>query len=258
MICVGNGASGIDIASQIMTICKWPLLVSQRSKSFQLTDPSPSREERPEIVEFLTDDRAVRFADGKIERDIDNILFCTGYFYSFPFLDALDPPLINDGTHVQNLYQHLFYRPNPTLALPVLQQRVIPFPLAEAQAAVVSRIWYGRLTLPSEHEMKAWEDSVHGETGGGRDFHLLKFPKDADYIVAMHDWAMSADEGKTKGKEPPVWGAKEYWLRERFPAVKKAFQDLGEERRKVRTVEELGFDFEAYQKEKLMESKSLL
>ena len=230
-----------------MSTCQWPLLVSQRSESFLLTDPCPEKQDRPEIVAFLSSDRAVKFADGTIEKNVDSVLFCTGYSYSFPFLDTLDPPLIGDGTHVQNLYQHLIYRSNPTLAFPTLQQRIIPFPMAEAQSSVLSRLWSNRISLPSDIEMKAWEEDLYNETGGGRDFHLLKFPKDAEYINAMHDWAMSAEDPK-HGKDPPYWAEKEFWMRERFPAIKKAFQDRGEERRNVTSVEQLGFDFEKFKR----------
>lgn len=257
-IVVGNGASGIDIAMQIMTNCKLPLIQSQKSESFLLSDPSPKKQERPEIIEFIIQDRAVRFADGTVEKDIDSVLFCTGYFYSFPFLNSLQPPLVTDGTHVENLYQHFIYRPHPTLAFPVLQQRVIPFPMSEAQSAVIARLWNNRVSLPSEEDMRAWEDNLLKETnGGGRDFHLLKFPKDANYINAMYDWSMSASDAE-KGKTPPRWGEKEYWMREQFPSIKKAFQDRGEGRHQVRTLEELGFDFEKYQKERVVEQKSLL
>ena len=258
-IVVGSGASGIDIAMQLMEACKLPLIQSQKSKSFLLSDPTPKKQEREEIIEFLIEDRAVRFADGTIEKDIDSILFCTGYFFSFPFLNKMDPPLVTSGTHVENLYQHLVYRPHPTLCFPNLQQRVIPFQMAQAQSAVIARLWNNRISLPSVEEMKAWEDNLLKETNGGeRDFHLLLFPKDANYINAMYDWSMSASDAKTKGKQPPHWGEKEYWMREKFPEIKKAFQDLGEDRRQVRTLEELGFDFEKYKKETPVEQKSLL
>jgi cation diffusion facilitator CzcD-associated flavoprotein CzcO len=258
-IVVGSGASGIDIAMQLMEICKLPLIQSQKSKGFLLSDPTPKKQEREEIVEFIAEDRAVRFGDGTIEKDIDSILFCTGYFYSYPFLNNLDPPLVTSGTHVQNLYQHLVYRPHPTLCLPTLQQRVIPFPMAEAQSAVIARLWNNRISLPSVDDMKAWEDNLLSETNGGsRDFHLLLFPKDANYINAMYDWSMSASDADTKGKRPPHWGEKQYWMREKFPEIKKAFQDLGEGRHQVRTLEELGFDFEKYRKETHIEQKSLL
>jgi len=125
--------------------------------------------------------------------------------------------------------------------------------------------------------MKAWEDGVEGEMGAGRDFHVLKFPMDANYINMCHDWAVSADgegsktskpNGQTNGgskaeqtsvgKTPPYWGEKEYWMRERFPAIKKAFQDFGEERHSKRTLEDVGFSFEAWKQEKAEEGKRLL
>lgn len=255
---VGNGASGLDIANQIMTTCKKPLIQSQRGESYMAAGPSVDKLEKPEIVEYMPDNRSVRFADGSVETDIDSVLFCTGYFYSFPFLRGVEPPLIGDGTHVQNLYQHLFCRAHPTLALPALPQRIIPFPVSEAQGAVIARLWSGRLTLPSEAEMEAWEQNVYRETGGGRDFHLLNFPKDANYINALYEWSMSAPEAESKGKKPPYWGEKQRWMRERFPAIKKAFQERGEGRHGVRTLEELGFDYEEWRKEKVVEAKSLL
>ena len=122
--------------------------------------------------------------------------------------------------------------------------------------------------------MKAWEDELYDESGGGRTFHILKFPADANYITLMSNWARSADgvngidgdtekhkarvESRRIGKQPPIWAEREYWLRERFPAIKKAFQDRGDERRNVRTVEELGFDFDEYKKERDIEGKSLI
>ncbi|KAK0948802.1 monooxygenase, partial [Friedmanniomyces endolithicus] len=156
---------------------------------------------------------------------------------------------------------HIFYQPHPTLAFPVLNQKVIPFPLAEAQGAVIARVFSGRLGLPYEDEMKTWEQDWTKKNGDARMFHVLKFPADADYIDELHDWAVSADgEGEVvtpsdepsrgvvvrRGKTPPYWGEKEYWMRERFPAIKKAFQDMGEERHRKRTLQDVGFDYEEW------------
>jgi len=286
VVVVGNSASGIDIAGQITPYCKQPLISSSKSESYFQPETPPNQRDRPPIAKFIPENRTLEFEDGSREEEVDIVLYCTGYFYSFPFISGLDPPLITTGERVENLYQHLFYRPNPRIAFPVLSQKIIPFPFAEAQAAVVARAFSGRLPLPSESEMKAWEESVIEEMGTGRDFHVLKFPKDADHINMLHDWALSADgegrdpnvtngyvrqrsvadgedasassEGKTVGKEPPYWGEKEYWTRERFPAIKKAFQALGEDRHKVRSLQEVGFDFEEWKREKESESKELL
>ena len=182
LIVVGNSASGVDIAGQIATVCTLPLLQSQKSESFLKPDKSSSKVEKPEIVEYILEKHQVRFTDGSIESDVDAVLYCTGYFYSFPFLNSPNPPLITAGEYVENLYQHVFYRPQPTLAFVALNQKIIPFPVAEAQCAVIARLWSGRLSLPSESEMVDWERRTLEDTGGGRNFHVLKFPKDADYI----------------------------------------------------------------------------
>lgn len=163
--------------------------------------------------------------------------------------------------------------------------------MSEAQSSVIARVWSGRLSLPSAKEMDEWEQKTAQNTERPRNFHLLPFPKDADYINMLHDWAMSGDDqtethqeyrrrrlsknetehhlngerlpstnsiGATVGKEPPQWGEKEYWMRERFPDIKKAYQRFGEERYSRRTLEEVGFDFAAWKRERVEEGKRLL
>ncbi|KAK3632980.1 monooxygenase [Elasticomyces elasticus] len=245
VIVVGNSASGIDIGHQIEQSCKSPLLLSSKSESFLVNAASSTKVDKPPVAEYMVENRSVRFEDGTTEADVDAVLYCTGYFYSFPFLDMLDPPVITTGEKVENLYQHIFYQPHPTLAFPVLNQKIIPFPMAEAQGSVIARVFSGRLALPYAEEMKAWENDWAEQNGDGRMFHVLKFPADADYINMLYDWCTSADgEGSERGKVPPYWGEKEYWMRERFPAIKKAFQDLGEDRHVVQTLQEVGFDYE--------------
>ncbi|KAF2159044.1 hypothetical protein M409DRAFT_71290 [Zasmidium cellare ATCC 36951] len=221
VIVIGNSASGIDIGTQIGTVST-TLILSQKSESYLGSVASPNKVEKPEIVEFIEKDRSVRFADGTNESDID--------------------------ARVENTYRHFFYRPNPTLALLALNQKVIPFSVAEAQSAVVARVLAGRLALPDEATMKPWEEDVVADAGNGKSFHVLKFPKDADYINSLHDWALQADAGgKVVGKTPPYWREKDYWTREQFPAIKKAFQEFGDERHNKRTLEDVGFSFEQWQ-----------
>lgn len=257
VVVVGSSASAIDIGSQINAVCKGKLLISQRTESYLLPPTSTDRVYYPEIVEFLPSnqhERAVRFADGSIEEEIDAIVFCTGYFYSFPFLSSLDPQLITDGRRVRNVYEHLFYTENPTLVLPVLNQRVIPFPVAENQAAVFARVWSGRLSLPLREQMKAWEDSLVAEKGDGTSFHLLPFPLDANYLNMLYDWAAKAEVchgllNDGKGKKGTYWGEREKWLRSQFPKIRQSFVEKGEERHKFKSVAELGYDFEKWKRE---------
>ena len=136
----------------------------------------------------------------------------------------------------------------------MLNQKVLPFPFAQAQAAVISRIWSNRLALPSEQDMKEWEATVIRERGPGKTFHNLQYPSDARYINTFHDWAEESPrreglERDGQGRESPHWGQRYCWLRERFPAIRKAFRAAGESRNQAKTVEQVGFDFEAFHAE---------
>ncbi|KAK7530132.1 hypothetical protein IWX49DRAFT_359940 [Phyllosticta citricarpa] len=257
VIVVGNSASGIDIGTQVAAQCQLPLINSIKSASYLSPGPVPSfKKEVPAIKQLDPSTRTAIFEDGSSEASIDSIIFCTGYFYSLPFLSSVSPPLVTDGTRVQNTYQHSFYAPHPTLSFIVLNQRIIPFPTSEVQSAVIARAYAGRLELPPYAQMRAWEQHTLAVNGDGNDFHTLAFPRDADYINAMHDWAMTAQG--TGGKTPPKWGEWHYWCRERFPDIKKAFAQRGKAREQVRTMEELGFSFDRWKEEKVVEAQSLL
>ncbi|KAH7079806.1 hypothetical protein FB567DRAFT_449580 [Paraphoma chrysanthemicola] len=239
------------------------IVVGNSAKSVSLFSASHGtgdarRREVPPITRFTPDSRGVVFEDGSVVDDVDAIVFATGYFYSLPFLENVQPALIKDGSHVNHTYQHLFYAPRPTLSFLALNQRVIPFPIAEAQAAVLARVYSGRLSLPPQSKMQKWEQNVISEMGNGRNFHLLPFPKDGNYINEMSYWALSATnrkglENDGSGKLPPIWGEWEFWCRENFPAIRRAFGALGEKRHKVTTLEEVGFVYNEWKKEQAKE-----
>lgn len=265
VVVVGNSASGADISNQIAEHCKLPLLWSSRSTNLFVSaaPKDPRRRELPPIKRLIPDSRGVEFEDGTVENDVDAIVFATGYFYSLPFLEQVEPKLITDGGHVNHTYKHLFYAPKPTLSFLALPQRVIPFPVAEAQASLLSRVYSGRLSLPPLSDMEKWEQERIADTGAGRAFHLLPFPKDGNYINELSSWALSASrkeglENNGQGKLPPVWGEWEFWCRENFPAIRQAFGKLGSKRFETRTLEEVGFSYEEYKKKNLTGDDKLI
>ncbi|EJP61801.1 flavin dependent monooxygenase [Beauveria bassiana ARSEF 2860] len=49
--------------------------------------------------------------------------------------------------------KHIFHVGHPNLAFVMLHLRVVAFPFAESQVAVIARVWSGRLRLPPYEEM---------------------------------------------------------------------------------------------------------
>ncbi|KAM3084331.1 monooxygenase [Clarireedia jacksonii] len=237
VIVVGNAASGLDIGAQISKVCKKPLLNSVRNSSGPNTDKD--KEEVPIISEYMVDVRGVKFEDGRIEKNIDAIVYCTGYFYSYPFLNSLSPPIITTGRRAVGLYQQLFNIRHPTLAFTALAQKIIPFPISEVQCAAIAKVWSNRLDLPSVDEMYSWERDRVKECGEGRSFHVLGYPKDAEYLNELHDWVKGAEGGFNK--EPAYWGAEQKWVRSICSEIRRKFHEDGE---KAKTLKELGFVYE--------------
>jgi hypothetical protein len=197
-------------------------------------------EEVPEIVEFLPDQQGVLFKDGSIEKDIDYIVFCTGFLFGYPFLSNLnhDPShkIITSGRGVHGLYQHLFLIQHPTLVFPALNMKSVPWPLAEAQAAAFSVVWSNDLELPSDDEMEKWSKEL--EEREGESLHVYPaLGDDGKHINEFYDWIKKATH---VGKEPPHWGGELFWQRIISAEAKIKFEEEG---CKAKTLAELGFHY---------------
>lgn len=244
VVVVGNAASGLDIATQISPHSSTLLLsVHEPTDAGQLQ--RTGAEEVPAIEEFLVDQRGVRFTDGRVERNLDAILYCTGYLFAFPFLETtLTPGLVSDGRRVFGLYKHLFHIDHPTLVFPGLPIKVIPFPVSEAQAAVFARVWANALALPSTRDMAQWEADEARRRG--RAFHVFPPGGDSALLDEFHAWVTGAStptqaQGQAKGKVPPVWDDDQRWQRTVYAEAKLEFENTG---RKAKSLEELGFRYQ--------------
>jgi len=96
--------------------------------------------------------------------------------------------------------------------------------------------------------MVAWERRRVEQMGNDKRFHYLTSPEDIGYVEMLAEWAESAD-GEGVGKTPPRWGEKQEWMRMRIADMKRAFVERGEKRREVKTLEEIGFDYEEWKEE---------
>ncbi|KAK6200550.1 hypothetical protein LQW54_009741 [Pestalotiopsis sp. IQ-011] len=263
VLVVGNSASGLDIAAQITRVSRGNVLVSVQTPTADDARRHAGFDEVPEIEAFLPGPaRAVRFKDGTEVDGLDAVLFCTGYLFTFPFLldadgrllgegrDDKQKPFVTDGRRVHGLWKHFLHIAHPTLAFPGLPIKVIPFPLSEAQAAVLARAWANEVSLPPASEMEAWERREEQEKENPGKYHVFPALGDGKYINGMADWLSSSSsegggKGKGKGKEPPRWDAEMFWQRGVYAQARIKFEQDG---RQARTLAELGFVYEPEEK----------
>lgn len=200
---------------------------------------------------LVPSDRSAKFANGSTERDIDEVVRCTGYAYSFPFLSALHPDIQSEGIRPLPLYRNIFHAQFPTLAFIETPKMIVPFPLAESQAAVVARVLAGRLPLPDRQGMEEWCEKTRSERGDdGRGFHALEPPRDLQYMKDLYSWVCEAErevarekKSPSRGKMPREWDARACWLRMNAAEMRKAFAGKGDGRCGISSYEELGFGF---------------
>ncbi|KAM0419084.1 hypothetical protein ACHAPT_012023 [Fusarium lateritium] len=254
VVIIGNSASGVDLKAQVSQVARLPVIVAEKEKDGQAGNSvdSSSVIHLPEVTQFIPDQRSLKFADGHVETQVDAVIFCTGFHYSYPFLQSLDPSVIDPkGGFVGHLWENILYSADPTLAFLSVPQRGIPFPLAEAQSSVICRMWSGRLDVPSESEMESWITEAHHRKGEGKAIHLIHFPEDVEYIRRLHRMSETATrapelglENGGAGKQPLHWGPWHAWLRGKVGEIKRASRLVGDDRHKIMSPEELGFYFE--------------
>ncbi|GMY15562.1 flavin-containing monooxygenase FMO GS-OX-like 9 [Fagus crenata] len=170
VVVVGNSLSGQDISMELVEVAKE---VHLSSKSLTITEGLSkvlSKHEnlhlRPQI-ESLHEDGRVLFVDGTWVI-ADSILYCTGYTYTFPFLDTKGIVVVDDG-RVGPLYEHTF-PPSlaPSLSFIGIPRKIIGFPFFESQAKWISQLLSGKRTLPSwDDMMQSIKDFYHSREVAG-------------------------------------------------------------------------------------------
>ncbi|XP_031348353.1 dimethylaniline monooxygenase [N-oxide-forming] 2-like [Photinus pyralis] len=108
VLVVGGGSSGTDIAAKIAELADHVFL-SCRHKEKIVSRKNLST--KPEITELS--DYGATFQDGTKE-DVDVILYCTGYAYTYPFLSEACGISVNDNW-VYPLYKHIVNINHPTM-----------------------------------------------------------------------------------------------------------------------------------------------
>ncbi|KAL9663683.1 hypothetical protein QQ045_019074 [Rhodiola kirilowii] len=154
VILIGSAASAVDISIDIATVAKEVHIASRSANEETLgKQPGYTNMWLHSMIASAHEDGTVVFQDGsKILADV--ILHCTGYKYHFPFLDTNGTVTVDDS-RVGSLYKHVFPPAlAPGLSFVGLPWKVIPFPLFELQSKWIAGVLSGRISLPSQEEMK--------------------------------------------------------------------------------------------------------
>lgn len=162
-------------------VCQKPIYVSRRSRSRWDGDAPPKDVVwKPIIENYDLESGDIHFVDGTKLKNVDKVVYCTGYRASFPFWNSKK----NGGdlydyeqNRVIGNYQHTFLTDYPTLAL-VGMPRVLTFRSFEYQAIAIARLWSGRAShgLPTKAEQRSWlRDRVALTKGVHRRFHEIEW-----------------------------------------------------------------------------------
>jgi hypothetical protein len=221
VLIIGNSASGHDITTQLAQsgLVQLPVYQSRRTRSrWDGSSPPSGVEWKPIISSYDSLSGAVHFADGSTLRDIDVVIYCTGYKPSFPFWNAA----ANGGSlydyaenKLDSFYQHTFSTRFPRSLGIIGLPRVLTFRSFEYQAIALARLFCGRevISLPPLSVMQKWEKERAEECKeSGRAFHTILWDdgETMEWFRYLYEMAgLPVLEGK--GRVPPVLTDEQRW-----------------------------------------------
>lgn len=158
VLCLGAGASGQDIAMDMLSHAK-QVYLCHRHAPLQTPLP-PGMHQKPGVHRVYAD--KVELEGGEIV-SIDAILFCTGYRYTFPFLSPDCGLSVDQEERVTPLWKHVIHPNLPSLSIIGVPKKICPFPLFDCQVQLVLRTLAGDVTLPTSSTMLADEQEEFAE-----------------------------------------------------------------------------------------------
>ncbi|KAM6305905.1 flavin-containing monooxygenase 1-like [Aegotheles albertisi] len=152
---------------------------------------------KPGLKEFK--DNSVVFCNCPEEEPIDIVVFCTGYNFSFPFLEEA---LVKVENKHASLYKYVFptHLERPTLAvLGLIKPLGAIMPVTEIQARWVTRVFKGLCWLPPQSVMEK-------EVNEKKKNQVRRFGLSYDEVLKI-DWLVYLDElASFIGAKPSVLG----------------------------------------------------
>lgn len=147
VLLLGNGYSSQDISRMLVNVAK-KAVVSHRSKPSHVYVKNV--EQRRWVKKI--DGNTVTFEDGTKE-DYDDIIICTGYKFSYPFLTE-KCGISTEDNWVRPLYKHVINIEHPTMAFIGIPFLLCPFVVFGPQAAAFLRTLNGEIKLTKEEMLE--------------------------------------------------------------------------------------------------------
>ncbi|KAJ8932109.1 hypothetical protein NQ314_014890 [Rhamnusium bicolor] len=190
VLIVGAGPSGIDISRIVSEV-----FISIRSENSAVIKPSDTVSVKTDIKEI--EENSVIFKDNSKE-NIDDIIFCTGYQYSYPFLSSRCGISI-DNNWVKYLYKQIINIEHPTMGFIGIPFRICPFPIFWYTGEIFSCILKGNVKINKEQMLQELNQYMLKKKEEGSP------PQHAHLLGLKQGW-YTDDLGATAGikKVPPV------------------------------------------------------
>ncbi|KAJ5289028.1 hypothetical protein N7478_002058 [Penicillium angulare] len=202
VVTVGASVSAADTAVSLIDSAQTPIHAVVRGRyNIFFGDEAfkhPKIQRRAPISHITPDDRTVHFEDGTSVSEVDNIILGTGFTWTLPFL----PQVPTRNNRVPDLYQHVFWRHDTSLAFVGAVGAGLTFKVFEWQAVAAARILAGRGTLPSLAEQENWETDRIAQKGDGPAFMVVN-PDFKPYFEDLRQIAGEPLEGAPGRRLPP-------------------------------------------------------
>lgn len=243
VLLVGAGTSSTEIARELGPIAH-KIYQSGRGTPFELpVDFIPENCQRiGEIASFDLLQRnnldcenvgsipgTVTLKDGTVLSDIDMVIVCTGYHFTYPFLPELhadedsagvdlEKVLVRDGSCTLNLHKDMFYLPDPTLAFVGVSLFISTFTFFEFQAIAIAAVFSGRASLPSPDVMRAHYEQRLASRGPTRMMNA-RMDEEVSYVDEIVGWLNESDPmGHVEGFTPKWHAARDIGKLEKIRA----------------------------------------
>ncbi|KAF1913440.1 hypothetical protein BDU57DRAFT_590074 [Ampelomyces quisqualis] len=204
VVVVGASVSGADIAYDLVGAAKGPVyavVVGHRANGYfgDVAFQHPGIAQKPSISHIATKngERTVHFVDGTSVKNVDEVIFGTGYSWSLPFL----PKVEIRNNRIPGLYQHVVYQKDPTLLFIGAVGAGLTFKVFEWHAVLAARILAGRASLPPLEEQQKWEVDRIATKGDGPSFSLI-FPDFEEYFETVRKLAGQPEDGQPGRRLP--------------------------------------------------------